>query len=696
MADGTTTFDTVIEILGASAMTADEIRSAVDERGLDTGKPDTHGVDDLERVLQIDDALTRLLDGRIAFVPAVMRNVTWTVPITDPEAADSILLADPHLTALSAWFARGGVDVVDADGTELGTVATNGFDVDGVDREVVVWPEGSLDRYADSTVAITLLDETTVRLADAGTAATPTPEQIASLHQAFERCARTESLTGILADEPADVVTASSHDLMIDMVLGDPELHRSTPVPPLSDLLAAADLEVHGHRLVGPVGTDWELLDGEFRLRRTEIEYGLSRAQANMFVLLTGAATARTDDGRLALGDTPDEVEGALQLVATMLDDAEVAEAAWDHWSDLHQTGEPLQDIVDRLVDAFGDQPIPGVSWLRARQLSISGQTDDAIEVLGRVRDSEHALVLADLAAFEADRSDPVAARRLLDRAGVEGEIDLDAPFDPVTAGHGFGIELAEELAPFVALRPKPMAGRNDRCPCGSGRKYKQCHLGNELHAIEHRASWLYVKMMRYIGLVSPHLPTAIADDILDDVTDPGLRRMVTQSYLPTDMALHEGGLAGRFLDAKRSLLPADEAAMAEAWLGSERSVYEVTRSTHEALDVIDLSTRSRLTVRESIPEEPLEQGWRMIGRLLPVGDSFRAYCGFIPINDDMVEPLLQAFATRQAETVAITIGSIFEAAEAHDEMAEMFDDNLDLTELENLIAELGGAADQS
>jgi preprotein translocase subunit SecA len=31
-----------------------------------------------------------------------------------------------------------------------------------------------------------------------------------------------------------------------------------------------------------------------------------------------------------------------------------------------------------------------------------------------------------------------------------------------------------ENAAPFV--RPMPKVGRNEPCPCGSGRKYKHCH----------------------------------------------------------------------------------------------------------------------------------------------------------------------------------------------------------------------------
>jgi preprotein translocase subunit SecA len=34
--------------------------------------------------------------------------------------------------------------------------------------------------------------------------------------------------------------------------------------------------------------------------------------------------------------------------------------------------------------------------------------------------------------------------------------------------------ESAENAEPYVRNAPK--VGRNDPCPCGSGKKYKQCH----------------------------------------------------------------------------------------------------------------------------------------------------------------------------------------------------------------------------
>uniref|UniRef100_UPI0025DCF32C SEC-C metal-binding domain-containing protein n=1 Tax=uncultured Microbulbifer sp. TaxID=348147 RepID=UPI0025DCF32C len=36
--------------------------------------------------------------------------------------------------------------------------------------------------------------------------------------------------------------------------------------------------------------------------------------------------------------------------------------------------------------------------------------------------------------------------------------------------------QAAQEGAPEQAMRRGPKVGRNDPCPCGSGKKYKQCH----------------------------------------------------------------------------------------------------------------------------------------------------------------------------------------------------------------------------
>jgi len=52
------------------------------------------------------------------------------------------------------------------------------------------------------------------------------------------------------------------------------------------------------------------------------------------------------------------------------------------------------------------------------------------------------------------------------------------APFNDPTPGAGAGMvsEANEALAKAQPVRATPQVGRNDPCPCGSGKKYKKCH----------------------------------------------------------------------------------------------------------------------------------------------------------------------------------------------------------------------------
>ncbi len=69
----------------------------------------------------------------------------------------------------------------------------------------------------------------------------------------------------------------------------------------------------------------------------------------------------------------------------------------------------------------------------------------------------------------------------------------------------------------------KRIAGRNDACPCGSGKKYKHCHLGKELHSLNDRAAWLYLKMMRFMQLTNRYLPDAVVAEMTSSLETPDL-----------------------------------------------------------------------------------------------------------------------------------------------------------------------------
>ena len=105
-----------------------------------------------------------------------------------------------------------------------------------------------------------------------------------------------------------------------------------------------------------------------------------------------------------------------------------------------------------------------------------------------------HGPALVDLAGFRADRGDAAGALRLLVQAGVEPEPTTTSDDD-----RDDGELLWDEVEGFATHRPRPTARRNDPCPCGSGRKYKACHLGRETHSLDDRAGWLYLKACRFL-----------------------------------------------------------------------------------------------------------------------------------------------------------------------------------------------------
>jgi uncharacterized protein YchJ len=60
-----------------------------------------------------------------------------------------------------------------------------------------------------------------------------------------------------------------------------------------------------------------------------------------------------------------------------------------------------------------------------------------------------------------------------------------DSPFGAIRGGRGGGAAVAEPPRPSrtggddvvrQVKRDEPKVGRNDPCPCGSGKKYKKCH----------------------------------------------------------------------------------------------------------------------------------------------------------------------------------------------------------------------------
>jgi hypothetical protein len=257
--------------------------------------------------------------------------------------------------------------------------------------------------------------------------------------------------------------------------------------------------------------------------------------------------------------------------------------------------------------------------WLRAVALERTGNVEDAERELlaAESMDTDWAPTLFDLARFAADRGDAERGLSLLHRAGA-------LPDDPMIA-----------LLERHRASPRADLGRNDACWCGSGRKYKKCHLGREQLPLAERADWLYSKAAQHamlsgwgelldeVGLER----TYYADD--EDETDiAGL-----SDPLVIDAVLFEGGAFEDFLAVRGALLPEDERTLAEQWLLADRSVFEVDEVRRgQGVTVRDVRTGDRHEVRERTGSGYLKPGQLICARVLPAGDTMQFFGGIEPV----------------------------------------------------------------
>ena len=232
--------------------------------------------------------------------------------------------------------------------------------------------------------------------------------------------------------------------------------------------------------------------------------------------------------------------------------------------------------------------------WLRAVALERIGDIEEAERELlaAESMDPDWPLPLIDLARIASDRGDVERGLGLLRRAGA----GPDHPLVVLLEAH--------------RAEPRRDLGRNEPCWCGSGRKYKKCHLGREQLALAERVNWLYEKAVQYahiagwrdllaeVGYERYRHTHDLAEALAAGMADP----------LVMDVVLFEGGAFAEFLEVRGSLLPDDERLLAEQWLLVDRSVFEVERvNPGESITVRDVRNGDVHEVRERTASRQLE-----------------------------------------------------------------------------------------
>lgn len=138
--------------------------------------------------------------------------------------------------------------------------------------------------------------------------------------------------------------------------------------------------------------------------------------------------------------------------------------------------------------------------------------------------------------SLELDRGDLSRAHTLAVRDGIDTAL----------------IEWIEhERTRQSALRPA--AGRNDPCPCGSGRKFKRCCVTGGPLPLAQRVPLILLRMAHYATGPKGHNMTfglALSASARHDDVGDAIRRFLKDAFM-VDVAVHEGGLGEEYVEER-------------------------------------------------------------------------------------------------------------------------------------------------
>ena len=201
------------------------------------------------------------------------------------------------------------------------------------------------------------------------------------------------------------------------------------------------------------------------------------------------------------------------------------------------------------------------------------------------------------LRALEVDPTDPLS---LVDLAGYE--LDRGRFREALALLRGAGVRPTDHRRAWLEelLAPVPGVGRNDPCPCGSGRKAKRCHPAGLGEREPGPVERLHMALGRW--LARPELEEQF-DDLMHDVGmhqeagEPDDSRLRTS--LLDDVMLHDRGQLDRFLAVRGPLLPAADLTLGQSWLATRRRMYEVRSVDGHDITLMDLADGSSAVVHE-------------------------------------------------------------------------------------------------
>ncbi len=611
----------IAEVLAGGPVAFDALRDELLSRSLDLGPdPDERldlvleGMERIDWLLQHDaedaaDHLDLCFD-RIVLIDGV----TWAVPISELDVASDTLPSDSlgllSMCLLNEWCTLDGGGSIDADvspDSAEGSRRESAARRLGVEPGIgVALPEGWLAEHgatAGGFVLLRLVGDT-VEGRGADTVPAPSPALV-------------DALVGTLGPESSSRACRHLLTMLTEAFVLHPEL-RGAQVPPLADLIGAAGLVQDGG-LVARAGFDFEREALRRRLEDVANRVGFRDREVHAYASLLAAWHGWSTNR--------DEVEP--ELLAEAVRSLEIVAVAVAFVEEECDPDEPdaMVSFGEALMGAVTGRRRAAPAWLVGQAFCDVGRTDqfEAWTDTALGWNPEHVLAVYDKAWFEFDRGEARKAKALLARFGP-GAFEHD-----------------NEILDAALVSVLPAAGRNDPCPCGSGRKYKRCHLGVDEVPLEARLTWLYRKANWW--LERRHRPQVDAMARLrarNSTLSPG--RLLEVDPLIVDAVLSEGGRFDDWLSERGALLPSDEAMLAEQWALVERSVFEVTEvRLDEGMTLRDVRTGDVVEVQERRGTHAVEVGRYVLARPLPTGSGGnQLFGGITTVPDSMLERFIE------------------------------------------------------
>jgi tetratricopeptide (TPR) repeat protein len=560
-------------------------------------------------LLEMDCPARQLVDDRWVWLPELLAGRVFTHRVSTDELAHDVLTVTPDLDPITTLFEHVQYQRL-ADGSAARVVVA-GYDDDLLDERDI--PAEAIDPVAlllqpGTLAALGVGDGDTVGLRLTTDGLVLQRVDVNTQHTAGERLAAT-----LDADEPTYVDAAVWTACATDTAL------FTGPLPPLSEIVEDYGL-AHSGEWLAPSGFDFGRWRFEHRRELLGERHGLDPNDA---LVLTSLIVLYNKAQRSLEADDPvvaDAILSADDSLGAQLADPLLAELLVAETVGVDRGGAAALGLFAEVMEAR----VPRAAkvawrWLRAVALERMGDIEEAERELlaAESMDPDWPPPLFDLARIAGDRGDIERGLGLLRRARAE-------PDDPLV-----------ELLQAYRAEPRSDLGRNEPCWCGSGRKYKKCHLGREQLTLTERVNWLYAKAAQYAELSDwRELLAEVAYERyrhthdLTEALDAGMA-----DPLVMDVVLFEGGAFAEFLEVRGSLLPDDERLLAEQWLLVDRSVFEVERvAPGESITVRDVRNGDVHEVREQTASRQLKAGQLICARVVPAGDSMQFFGGVEPI----------------------------------------------------------------